>query len=786
MLVSSGIPNLIGGVSQQPAALRLPTACNAMLNAWPSVVSGNQKRPATQHIANIPLTLSNGVAGYIIDRDPTYQYAALITNGDLKVVNLNTGAIQTVSFPDGKTYLSATSPVDSFKFVTIGDYTFIANRNITVAQQPVTEPVDGATRNNPANQATVYVTSAVANSYYSVYVNGVLKASYLTPDGTQPSTAVPDTATIAGNLKTALTTSGYSVTQTGSTLTITNFPTGGTLVTQANTGDKSLRCFVDAVQSFSDLPPQCPEGRIVKVAGSPENNGDDYYVVYRKGVWIETVGYGASVTYDNSTMPHVLVRNSDGTWTFKRHTWQKRIVGDDNSNQVPSFVGYKINDIFVYSNRMGILADENVILSQSDVYENFFRTTTALVMDNDRIDVAVLNNNVNILYHAVPYNRDLLLCSETAQYRLTYQNYLGPKSVQIKFTTAFNVAKRVKPINMGNSIYMVDDRSDYKFMKVWEYFPKDLAISDDAEDITSPVPEYIPYNAQFYTGSNRVKVSVLSSAQDPATLFFYKFYWAGDKKVQSSWHKWTFADCTKIHWGGFSGMFFYMFIERSDGINLERIRFDEDVFDTNRNYEILVDRRSTPLSAVYNSTTKKTTITLPWSTTALPEVVSTEPVSVTNGSSGLRHEVTKVSGNTVTVDGDISAHTITVGIPYTWLFEFSKMFFKQDSGAGSVSVLDGRLQLRYIAVEYHDTAYFQTHVKLPGRDDTLTTFNGSIAGDAIGSLGSQAFASGKYRIAVMGKNTDVSVTLTNDSPFPHAFGSAEWQGYLVMKSVKRV
>lgn len=796
MLISSALPSLIGGVSQQPAALRLTSACTAMENAWPSVVSGNQKRPASQHVKSIPLTLSNGVAGYLIERGSDYRYSTIITNGDLKVIDLNTGNLQTVTYPDGKTYLNATSPIDSFRFVTIGDYTFITNKTVTVTKSAVAEPVGGETRLNPAAMATIYVTAAVANSYYSIYINNILVAEYLTPDGTQASTAVPDTAAIATQLRNDLVaavgspgklgSTQYTVTQTGSTLTITNFPANGTLTVQANTGDKSLRAFVNAVQTFNDLPPQSPEGRIVKVEGSPESQDDSYYVVFRKGTWIETVSYGEGEALNNSTMPHVLVRNVDGTWTFRRHTWNNRIVGDANANQTPSFVGFTVNDIFVYQNRMGFLADENVILSQTDVYENFYRTSNVQVLDSDRIDVAVLYNNTNILSHAVQYNRDLLLCSDIAQFRLTYQNYLGPKTIQIKFTTAFDQSKRIKPINMGNSIYFIDDRADYRFMKVWEYFPKDLAISDDADDVTAPIPEYIPYDAQFFAGSNRVKVSVLNSAQSPNELFVYKFYWAGERKVQSSWHKWTFNDCVKIHWGDFSGTYFYMLIQRSDGLYLERIRFDEDVFDNNTNYEILLDRRSTPSAMSYNSTTDKTTITLPWSTTANVEVVSSDPPAALDATNGYRHEVTKVSGNTVTVDGDITLHTVAVGLGYTWLYEFSTFLYKAPAGEGTAVVLDGRLQIRYLTLEHHNTAFYQAHVKLPGRAEVVSTFNGRLVGSADSVLGTQAFASGTYRVPIMSRNLDARVWLTNDSPFPHAFGSAEWQGFMTLSSAKRV
>ena len=52
-LINQTIPNLINGVSQQPAALRLPTQFEAQLNCYPSVVEGLKFRAPTEHIKKI-------------------------------------------------------------------------------------------------------------------------------------------------------------------------------------------------------------------------------------------------------------------------------------------------------------------------------------------------------------------------------------------------------------------------------------------------------------------------------------------------------------------------------------------------------------------------------------------------------------------------------------------------------------------------------------------------------------------------------------------------------------
>jgi len=813
-LLAGTIPNLVGGISQQPPALRLTTACEDMTNAWPSIVNGLQKRPPTEHVASLGSAFSSGATGYMIERNDDYRYLAVVENGDVRVLNLNTGVFETVSFPDGKSYLTASSPVDSFRFVTFGDYTFIANRNVTVTTSAVAEPVAGATRNDPTDEATVYVTVAAYNTYYSVFVNNTLVASVLTPHGGSGANAIEDTSQIATELYNLLTSTstigtptaydttptflasghgaaiyssgpGYTVTQTGSTLTIEDLGAANTIAVQGGSGDKNMKVFKRSVQSFSDLPPTSPEGRIVRVAGDLEQLGDDYYVVYKDGLWVETLDWDQGEQIDVSTMPHVLINNGGGSWTFQEHNWDGRTVGDTESSINPSFAGLTINDIFVYSNRLGMLSDENVVLSEADNFENFYRTTVAQVLDSDPIDIAVLHNNVDILYHAIPYNRDLLLMSQKNQFRLTYQNYLGPTTVSIQYRTAFNVNTRVKPINVGNSVYFVDDRDDKPFAALYEYFPTDNATQDDAENVSAAVPELIPNNIQFTTASNSSDVLAIYSTNDPTSLYFYKFFWAGNKKVQSSWTKWSFPDALNLHWAGFSGSDLYVVVERSYGEYLEKVKIEDDVFDNSTNYTLLIDRYAqlSGGAATYDSVNDITTITLPYSTDATVEVISNDPL---NNIYGIRHVVTRINASEVSIPGDYSSYTNYVGIAYEKSFEFSTIYAKQTQGEGQVAILDGRLQLRYLTLEHHDSAYFTTEVITPGRDVATSTYVGTILGSSASTLGSVQFSSGRFRVPVMAENLKARILIKNDSPFPSAFGSAEWSGIMSPKAVRRI
>lgn len=911
-LVSYSIANLSNGVSQQPAALRLPTSCEEMINGWPSVLSGLQKRPPTEWIKNINSTIANSAAGHLIRRDDAnFQYIVIATGGDLKVFDLS-GNEQTVNFPYGKAYLtSSASPVDSLRFMTFGDYTFISNNEVTVrvkefgeagatgtftptgtvgtyADLPASPAVNsvyfvetegvyykrvavaaapqivgwvattdwqstppsgyayagslpakaavgakyyltsnqtsynwsrqqyeyvttyrgytgqvtqaatsahnewqavtlqdlGVTtsgRLDPATHGTVCVKQSAANSNYSIYINGVLKANFLTGKGVDAASSVESTSAIADALAGNLTSNGYSCNTYGSTISITNLGPTDVIAVRSPVGDRALKAYRYTLDSFSDLPPSERPKRVLRIAGDPSVQGDDYYVTYIDGVWQEDVGWGAAAGFDNTTMPHVLIRERDGSWTFKPNAWDSRAVGDNTSNHHPSFVGGKVNDIYVYSNRLGFLADENVILSEADKFENFYRTTVAQFLDSDRIDVAVFNKDVNILRHAIPFSKDLLLSADNNQFRMSYQGILSAKNIQIEYTTSYNVSSRVKPVNMGSSVYMVDDRPGYNYGKVLEYYAKENQTGDDMDDLTEAVPEYIPGALRFMAASPRMHLLVCNSYGAPNTLFAYKFYWAGGQKVQNAWGKWVFDDCTRIHWAGFLDNFLYAILERPDGCHLEKIQVDENVFRNAADFTAHVDRRVTIAgsSMDYDVPTDRTIVTLPYSTSVTPECVSSA-----GDVKAFRHTVTKVNDTQFYVSGNITSDSVVAGIPYTFRYVFSQQYMRKVTARGQGLILEGRLQLRYMTLEYHNTAYFTFKVSTPGRDDVVTIFNGGLIGSDNSILGRAAFATGTKRIPLMSNSYNVTLTIENDSPYANAFGAAEWSGIYHPKSAR--
>ncbi len=302
------------------------------------------------------------------------------------------------------------------------------------------------------------------------------------------------------------------------------------------------------VTAFEDLPPEAADGRVISVGGVGEGDGT-YYVIGIDGEYVET--YAVPYIIDDSTMPHVIKRKfrNDGTPYFElgQHQYAARVVGDEDSNRVPSFIGNKLNDIFVYKGRLGVLADENVIMTGANEFAttaNFFRKSVIQLLDDDRIDIGMSTGRVDILKNAISFADTLMVMSDRAQFKLVSGTALSPNTVSIQQSTAFAVSPTVQPINAGNVIYFAQDNLNFTTVRemVAEY---DTDIIETNE-VTGQAPRYIPSGVFSMAVSTKKELLVSASSNEPNALYVYKYYRNESARLQSAWSKWTYNSDTRV------------------------------------------------------------------------------------------------------------------------------------------------------------------------------------------------------------------------------------------------
>ena len=586
-----------------------------------------------------------------------------------------------------------------------------------------------------------------------------------------------------------------------------------TIEVQDSKGGASLVGIKNETLSFTSLPGKnVPIGYIVKVVGNASATQDDFYVKYEQevggeGVWKETIAPSLDTGFDVTTMPHRLIRLYDNatppqkfflyepvkevaagtgaTSSFgARFGWSSRKAGDDLSNPFATFTGGKINDILFHKNRFGILSDENIIFSEAGNYYNFFPISVMTALDGNPIDISVSNNQVSILTHAAAFDQSVLLFSDFQQFSLNSEGEgFTPSTVSVDVVTQFESTSKAPPVSSGKFVYFPFDRGEYSGVR--EYFV-DIGSSDsnDATDITAHVPQYIKGNiTKMMVSSNEQMVAVLSD-DDKKRIYIYKNFWQGQEKLQNSWSHWTFdGDILNC---AFLGSTLKLLVKRTDGLYLEDINLSLDSAEAVMEDEtaVLLDRR---VKLTYNASFTLSASNLPYFANK-----PTNMVYVTDQARKIAeadiNTYLRVAENTTGVPSVVYA-----GIPYTFEYEFSRFIHKMNE----LPVQTAKLQIRNINLLYNKTGYFNLKINVdPGtikisdgnngtteitpRTNYEKKFSGMLTNTS--SFGEYKLLSGTFKGGVMSKASNCNIIIENDEYLPCSFQSAEWEGFLHIRS----
>jgi hypothetical protein len=764
-LINKSIPSLFNGVSQQPATLRHDTQAELSENAYPTIATGLRKRPPLTYLALLSRDTITNAAVHIINRSVTERYAVFVRSGVLQVFSLIDGTPRTVTYPAGLGYLTSASPSTDFSFVTVADYTFILNKNTKVAQQT-------ASASNAANVAYFAIVLSEPSILYSVSVDGH-SVTYGTPSTSDSTTVIA--SNLASQLATAL-GAGYSVFVLPNSSIIKAQRLDGAALTQASCSDGYANTatlnMTKAVSSYSKLPPTFEPGYTIEITGDPTGGTSTYYVAWNGNSWVETVKPGLKNTIDPGTMPWKLIRQSDGTFLFTYVDWAARQVGDDTSNPPASFIGRTIADIYYYRGRLGFLSDENVCLSRSGEYYNFWAKTATAVLDTDPIDTNVGTNRVSILKYAVPFDKSLLLFSDQTQFQLSGgQELLSPKTVKADVATEFDSGTNARPVGIGQAVYFGVTQAQHTGLR--EYYVDATTLTNDATDTTAHVPTYLPYGLYRMAASSSEDVIFALFTGEPSSVYVYKFFWSGTTKSQSAWQKFTFAADTQVLGAEFINNKCYFVVNRSDGTYLEVMDLQPDLNASGMGFDVLLDHR-VEVTGVYDSGNKVTNFTLPYAAQASGH--SLVLGAAFSGQVGKILPYTVSSTYVITVPGRYDAHPVFFGQNYKMTYRFSQQYVKDQN---QVALTNGKLKLRRFYIDYRDSGYFTVEVQPQARDTYTYKFTGKSLGVSSATLGLPSIRSGTYTFPVLTSNEGVRIDIINDSYLPSSFQSAGWDAEFV-------
>jgi hypothetical protein len=737
----------------------------------------------------------------------------------------------------------STSARELLQLITIADTTIIVNRSVTCAMDSAvktTAPADGL--GYFFVRMGAYLTDYICNVKYDS------SATPITPSFGETVQTWPgswqaaagwisgqlndiSTEAIASQLATDLTANGsrpatMTISAVGSLVRVAGGATAGhdlvALYGSDGAGNSAMETLFEQVDVTVDLPLYgIDDGFKLKVIGDPAIGGDDYYIEFiqddlgistgtmvGEGHWEQTVAHGTEYMLDADTMPHKLTRkvgtgaalpsgyspaNGEIYFDYEQITWGERETGDSTINPDPSFVGRKIQEVFLYKNRLGFLSDDKVIMSETNNFFNFFRTDMIQVLDTDPIDVANGHTEASFTQRAIPFESDLVLFSERDQFRFPGDEVLTPKTIGIRHISGFRNDPQVKPVRTATGVLFAQKNGNST--QILELYRRGNSGLFDAAELSEQCRRYIDGAVRELTVATDASVAcaIIDSplAFNQSDIYVYQWHWSGRDRVQSAWHKWDLQDaaCYSAH---FFDDLLYMLVFRANGTYIERLdvreggtdAYPDDAPTRDMDFRVRLDRKYVVASGDPNVSFGggNSTVTLEYdlSPTEFPLAMYFSDQGGGNANKVLiPDEVSRVTPGSMAMtfySVDLTTSDFWVGIPFLSEYELPSILLKErnSSGRGENVIAKGPSQVIEGTIVFDNSGPFFVEVTPAGQTAYNYWWNGgqlwTATNPTVPDVGVDApdatLGSGEFDFPVWAEARDVTIKIRSVHPYP--------------------
>ena len=533
--VTQSVDSYLGGVSRQSDDKKLPGQVEECLNGYPDPTFGLTKRPGFQWIANLGTgTTYDNSKWFYIARTETEKYIGCVTpasggsTGAVAIWNAITGAAATITYGTGaQAYLTGTRT--DYDILTVQDTSFVTNKLITTA-------VTAAPSFTANSQGTIKLIGDANNIAYSITVAG--QTTTFTSGGSDDYAAV--LTTMESNIN-GFNISGLVVTRLSDSLHLSRNATF-TLTGSGGANANKLGIFQDQIATLAELPNESKDGHVVKILNSGATTSS-FFMKYTAdngtsgpGFWSEGIAPNVSTGLDNTTMPHELINTGTNAFTFQRVTWVTRNVGDDTTNAHPSFIGKQIQQSFFHNNRLGFLSSDNVSMSQSKEFFNFYHTSAQTVTDADPIDLRASTIRPAALHSIIPTTQGLILFSANQQFLMAASDgILTPSKASIRAIANYEMDTVIDPVDMGTTINFISKTPSYT--RIFGMVTRGENENPVVLDIGRVVNEWVPATVDTLIASPQNQF-IAMSGQSSRYIYFFRTYNDGEKNLVQAWFNW--------------------------------------------------------------------------------------------------------------------------------------------------------------------------------------------------------------------------------------------------------
>ena len=787
--VTQLIPNFLGGVSKQPDDKKLPGQVVEAINAYADPTYGLSKRPGTKWLGNLSSTTNEFQNGkwFYINRDDTEKYIGVIYGTNIKIWNVNNPTATVTVTNSGTGYLTygTSNAKDSLQVLTVQDTTIVTNNKVTVTTQ-------AAPSFTAKSKATIRLYSAEYGAEYYVKVGSAAAYSFTTKNTEDPANTntttnkVLNATDILDQIFTNISLpAGVTKTKCKGSIELSG-SSAFTIEARGGISGEELRAFQDEANNFSELPAESVQGRVIKINNTVAKE-DSYYATFiaengvsGKGSWQETVAPNVSKGLTASTMPHELVNTALNTFEFRPITWEERLVGDDETNEHPSFVGKKIQQVFFHNNRLGFLTGDNVSMSQSGEFYNFYHVSALTQADNDPIDISCSSLRPAVLHSVLPAAQGLVLFSKSQQF-LMYSDdgILTPKSSVIRTISNYENEELIPPVDVGTNMVFLSKSPGYT--RIYAMATRGQQENPDVLDIGRVVSEWVPDSVADLIASPQNSFFAMYGPSSQY-VYFFRTYTVGDETAMQTWFNWKMQG--NVQFFTVDSDDTYIVTYQSGQYTLCKANLtqtpDDAILraDSGQVVQLCLDQYATPSSVTYNATTKVNRCYLRYKdiTGLSPAVIIADPTNT--GESGFT--VTPIRGSDGTgpyfefIGDDYSAQAskVYLGFKYDFDIQLPTIYYQIGENRSDYTA---NLTVARVKFSVGLSSNVGFKLKAKGQSEwydvqSIQDADYYLADDV--PLNEQTV----YILPIHQRNSNFDLKVFSDSPFPISLTSMMWEG----------
>lgn len=578
---------------------------------------------------------------------------------------------------------------------------------------------------------------------------------------------------------------GLTVTKLNSSIELSRSSAFTISVTGGVNGEK-LTVIQDEVANISGLPAESVHLRTVKITNNVGKE-DAYYAefladnnVSGKGKWEETISPGISKGLTASTMPHQLINTGLNTFTFGTVPWEDRLVGDDTTNEHPSFVNNKIRQVFFHANRLGFLTEDNVSMSQSGEYYNFYSTSALTQVASDPIDVSCSSLRPAVLHSVVPVAQGLVLFSRYQQFVLgATDGTISANNAVIRAISNYENEESITPVDVGTNIIFLSKSPGYT--RIYAMLTRGQEENPEIADIGRVVSEWVPDTVTDLIASPQNSFLAMFGPTS-RYIYFFRTYTMGGETLMQTWFNWKMQ-----------GDVNFFVVDSDDGYvvtyasgqyvlskaNLTQSPDDAILSsDSGQVVQLCLDQYAQPSSITYNSTTKVNRCYLKYNdiTTLSPAVIIADPNN--QGQSGFT--VTPTRGSDMTGpyfeftgdDYSASVSKVYLGLKYDFEVDIPRIYYQI---AENRSDYTANLTISRIKFSVGISSNVGFKVKSQGKDEWSDVQSAQQADYYLTDdvpLSQQSV----FVLPIHQRNNNFTLKVYSDDPFPISLTSMVWEG----------